>query len=68
MQVKRFTTSRERIQPSVGQVCIKLAKSSVDLICLSETSPRFPLRRLPKKDARTDVGDFVLEMIGLTGI
>ena len=50
------------------QFLTKLAKSSGDLKCLSETTPRLLVRPWPKKDASLDVGLSVLEIIGLAGM
>ena len=68
MQVNNCSTSRDKSLPLLVQPLAKFAKDSVLPRCLSETSPRFLVRHLPKKEARLDVGEFVLEIIGLTGI
>ena len=66
--MNKFSTSRERMRPLVVQFWIKEENSSVDLMCLLDTWPRFWVRHLPKYLASTEVGEFTLDTMGLTGI
>ena len=68
IQVNKLTTSRDNMRPLVLHVLINSENSSVLLMCLSDTSPRLFVRRLPKNAAMGAVGALELLIIGLTGI